>query len=369
MKKYNFRETYLNESFFDDIEDDIDNNNVTKDIDNILFNNRLTIISTLDKLQLVPNQSNKYVYDVIPNEKTELNISKLLKNCTKLSNFISSECNIQYLQFKNCDFSNIIDMSKTFYNGYVTTIEFVGESVNTSNVRYMNSMFKNCEKLTSLNLGSFDTNNVTAMNSMFCACESLTSLDLSSFDTSNVTNMYNMFYYCKSLKLLDISSFNTSNVTNMSSMFEDCKSLESLNLSSFDTSNVRSMDSMFEDCIELKLLDLSSFDTSNVTDMSYMFENCRLLTTLDLSTFNISNVTDMSYMFSDCRNLTTLDLSNFKIFDIELNKISKMFNNCTSLNYIKCPKIFRNLCWKYKDIINLPKQMYKNGSCIWDLVD
>ena len=61
---------------------------------------------------------------------------------------------------------------------------------------------------------------------MFCDCLSLTSLDLSNFDTSNVKYMASMFEGCKSLTTLDLSNFNTSNVKNMASMFEGCKSLQ-----------------------------------------------------------------------------------------------------------------------------------------------
>jgi surface protein len=98
---------------------------------------------------------------------------------------------------------------------------------------------------------------------MFSCCDKLTSLDLSSFDnTSNVTDMSDMFSLCSSLTSLDLSNFDTSNVTNMSNMFDSCDKLTSLNLSSFDTSNV----------------------IDNVNDMQYMFSDCDKLHKLHLDT-------------------------------------------------------------------------------------
>ena len=42
----------------------------------------------------------------------------------------------------------------------------------------MNSMFKDCSLLISLNLNNFNISYVTFMNNMFKGCSSLTSLDL-----------------------------------------------------------------------------------------------------------------------------------------------------------------------------------------------
>lgn len=79
-------------------------------------------------------------------------------------------------------------------------------------------MFKNCEKLASLNISNFTTANVTSMQEMFAYCNSLGTIDLSKFDTTNVTNMNQMFYNCYKIntKLAirnnSISSYNYSSI-------------------------------------------------------------------------------------------------------------------------------------------------------------
>ena len=45
------------------------------------------------------------------------------------------------------------------------------------------------------------------MNSMFYECESLTSLDLNNFETQMVDDMSSIFYGCRSLQFLDLENF------------------------------------------------------------------------------------------------------------------------------------------------------------------
>ncbi len=77
-----------------------------------------------------------------------------------------------------------------------------------------------------LDLSKLDTSNITDMNSMFYDCNGLTSIDLSSFDTSNVTNMDNMFHRCSTLKTITVSDkFVTDSVESSANMFTGCKAL------------------------------------------------------------------------------------------------------------------------------------------------
>ena len=221
--------------------------------------------------------------------------------------------------------SNSSNMFKDFEK--VESIDL--SNFNTMDVKNMKGMFENCSSLVSLDLSNFNTSKVTNMGGMFGDCSSLTSLDLKSFDTSNVTNMGSMFSWCWQLTSIDLSFLNTSNVTNMVAMFAECSSLTNLDLSSFNTSNVTDMGVMFLDCRSLTNLDLKSFDTSNVTDMSYMFESCEKLLNLNLSSFDTSNVTTMYWMFVGCSSLTSLDLSNFNTSNV--TNMYGMFQGCSSL--------------------------------------
>ena len=201
-----------------------------------------------------------------------------------------------------------INTAYWFYGFYNLGSMIDIENLNTSNVVNMESMFSDCNSLTSLDLSSFDTSSVTNMNSMFYNCNSLVSLDVSSFDTSNVQDIVSMFSECSSLTSLDVSSFYTSNVEFMDYLFYNCSSLTSLDLSNFDTSKIYYMESLFAGCSSLTTVDVSTFDTSNVESMYYVFYDCSSLTNLDISNFDTSNVLYMGNMFTGLTNLNVLKL-------------------------------------------------------------
>jgi surface protein len=102
-------------------------------------------------------------------------------------------------------------------------------------VTSMNEMFKNCHKLTSLDLSDWDTSKVTGMGHMFYECDSLTTLDLSGWGVSNVHTFFGIFYGCNSLRSLDLSGWDTSNVTGMSYMFDGCIKLSTITISQTGT--------------------------------------------------------------------------------------------------------------------------------------
>ena len=56
----------------------------------------------------------------------------------------------------------------------------------------MSNMFRNCSKLTKIDMSSFDTSSVTNMGNLFSGCSSLTNLDIRNFNFTNVTNHTNI---------------------------------------------------------------------------------------------------------------------------------------------------------------------------------
>ena len=246
------------------------------------------------------------------------NMSRMFRDCKKLTS----------LDLSKFDTSNVKDMSYMFNNCQnLTSLDL--SNFKTANVTNMYQMFYNCSNLTSLDLLSFNTANVTTMEQMFSGCSKLTNLDLSSFNTANVTTMKQMFSGCSGLTSLNLSSFNTAKVTTMEHMFNGCKGLKDLNLSSFKTANVTTMKQMFYYCSGLTSLNLSNFDTANVTTMSEMFSGCSGLTSLKLSSFNTAKVTNMYQMFYNCSNLTSLDLPSFNTANV--TTMEQMFYGCSSL--------------------------------------
>jgi surface protein len=80
----------------------------------------------------------------------------------------------------------------------------------------LNSLFSGRSQLSSIVFSEdFDSTNVTTINSMFYDCNSLTSVDLRHFITTNVDDMNDLFFSCHELNYVDISKFSTNidNVT------------------------------------------------------------------------------------------------------------------------------------------------------------
>ena len=99
-------------------------------------------------------------------------------------------------------------------------------------------------------------------------------LDLSGWNTSGVKNMMGVFRDCMNLKSLDLSGWNTSNVEDMSVMFYTCLDLESLDLSGWDVSKVKDIRWIFNNCESLKSLNLSGWDKFNFRYINDIFYNC-----------------------------------------------------------------------------------------------
>ena len=219
-------------------------------------------------------------------------------------------------------------------------------------IRHSYYMFKECNKITEIDLSNFDSSLVTNTVGMFRDCESLTSIIFGNFDTRGVKQMTHMFCNCISLTSLDLSVFDTSKVTSIQYMFKGCYSLSFLNLKNFNTSIVKEMQYMFQDCKSLTSLDLSSFDTSLVSKMHYMFTNCTNLEFINLQNFDDSKVTKDTYI-----NNIFDGIPDNIIICIDNSKNSKILNQLSTKS---CYNISCSTEWK-----SIQKKIIKDqGTCI-----
>ena len=237
--------------------------------------------------------------------------------------------NAQSISAKNCDVSNITNMSGLFWGTSANFIDTTGWD--TSKVTDMSYMF-NYSKLENLDLRHFNVSNVTDMSGLFRGVKS-NSIDTTGWDTSKVTNMTYM-YASTQTDTLNLRHFDVSNVTNMAGLFRDAKS-NFIDTTGWDTSKVTTMGYMFYGT-SIDTLDLRHFNTANVTSMSYMFYNSKI-SNINVSGWNVEKVTTLSYMFYGITSLTSLDLSSWSL-NSDLDYMTSMFNGTTNLKTIKTPK-------------------------------
>ena len=198
------------------------------------------------------------------------------------------------------------------------------------------NLFKNYNKITTLDVSNLDTSNATSMYGMFQNATVTNIIGLDKLNTSNVKGMGLMFAGMKNVTSLDLSNFNTSNVTSLYRMFQGLGKVETLDLSSFNTSNVTNMEGTFYYMSSLKnIIGLENFDTSNVRSMYVTFQNCFSIEELNLNSFVIKENAYIRGMFSGMRNLKNLYIKSMD-FSVNIENYSDFFNNSNIENiYVK----------------------------------
>lgn len=254
-------------------------------------------------------------------------------------NTTSSYSSLATIDISGLDTSKVTNFNDAFKGLTALTYLNVGDLELDGVTTSLAGMFYYCKNLTKID-GKFGAGkNVKEINGMFRECNKLESVDLSEFETSDtLTKANQMFQNCNKLAYVDLSKLNTSKVTDMNNMFINCNSLASIDVSNFDTSEVTNMSYMFSHCTVLKSIDLSNFNTTNVKDINRMFDSCTSITSITLgenftleSVKGIGDSSSAAYMFTACSALTTIDISSFGTVTTD---VRGMFKDCKSLTTI-----------------------------------
>lgn len=270
---------------------------------------------------------------------------------TVMSSMFGAAIGLNTIDVSGFDTSNVVSMNGLFDGDWRLTSIVGLESLDTSKVTNMSSMFGNCQNLKEINVSKFDTKCVTNMSSIFSNCKKVMLLDMSSWNTQKVKSMDSMFNGCNSINNLDISMFNTQNVTNMSHMFAYCNNLLELKSPVWNTANVLYSNWMFWGCSKLNSIDLSNFDTSNIKNMYGMFTYCGSLSALDVSSWDTSNVTDMTSLFFGCNKINDLDVSSWNVSNVK--KMENMFYMCQNLSGLNTSK------WNTSNVTSMGSMFYE----------
>lgn len=143
-------------------------------------------------------------------------------------------------------------------------------------------------------------------------------LEVLGANTTNVTNMDSVFRNCN--RLTTISLFNTSNVVRLAGAFNGATKLISIPL--FNTSKVTNFSGMLTTCFSLTSVPL--FDTSNATNLNGMLCDCRALTYIPL--FNTSKATMVNEMCHGCHNVESGALALYNQMSTQINPPTEHFH-------------------------------------------
>ena len=183
---------------------------------------------------------------------------------------------IDYIDLSNADTRSVTNMSYMFSDVLVKSINLDGEYFDTAKVNNMSFMFAqksfNYTILDTLTLGSnFSLESVETTESMFDNCQKLTTLDLSAYSAPNNKNMKGMFYNCNSLK--SVKLFSSPSLEDMSYTFSYCSSLTELDLSPLGINSTNAtIAKLCLDCKSLKTIEFGdNWDIAGINTKDSFF--------------------------------------------------------------------------------------------------
>jgi len=178
--------------------------------------------------------------------------------CLNITNFDTSSVTMMIYMFGNCyslvslnlsnfNTSNVQITSDMFANCIsLKTLDI--SSFDILNVVLMHRMFYNCSSLTSLDLQGFKKSKANTFVGLFFGCKEIKYLNLSNLEgSSTLVSMDSMFRECKKLVSVDISNLNLSNSSILSYLFTGCVNLEYINMSNYIESSKVDTSNMFDD--------------------------------------------------------------------------------------------------------------------------
>ena len=118
-------------------------------------------------------------------------IDKLLATDVKKVKFYYNK-NTKGIRFSGFEHIDIVGDESILRDTYYCSVKEI-LSINTRNFNTYKTMFRLCNKLTTLDASSWNTTNVESMTDMFYKSSNLESINLSTWDTRNVKYSYGMF--------------------------------------------------------------------------------------------------------------------------------------------------------------------------------
>ena len=192
-----------------------------------------------------------------------INIGLFFHNCISLKSF----------DLSSFDTSRVECIASMFFG--CESLESINlKNFKTSSVTDIRWMFQGCSKLKYLDISNFDLSHVQTAKEMFADCEKLEQIKFNNNSIINeISDMDSMFRNCKNLISLDLSFIDTYKVKNMSSAFNNCENLRFLNIPNFNINSALDMTSIFKGCKSLKILNVYSFIGSNKLNLEDIFND------------------------------------------------------------------------------------------------
>ena len=265
--------------------------------------------------------------------------------------------NLKVANIKNLNTKNVTYFNSCFENDLLLSSLVLGEQTNFTHSTSFKNMFYNCSQ--------FDENTIenylyrcpeaTDFSGMFYGT-AIEAIDLSKIDLSGATTVNSMFKNCARLSNVNFTNMtienieeraNFENIRDFRSMFENCNEL-GIRISSEESTNEEFTNGESTGQYSNKYIDLVHVLTGNALYMENMFRNCANLKTIYANTGNVSFSTkglldDGKNMFEGCMAIvggcgTTYDPDN-------VNKKYAIVDTPTEKGYFTEKQSF-NIYWE-----------------------
>jgi len=227
----------------------------------------------------------------------------------------------------------------------------------------LESLFKNIKSLKHFELdkNSILSTNISSMNTMFENCTNLEDANFNNFKFKSIKNAESAFKDCENLKY--INNLKLPYVENLRSFISGCKNIENTEYLKLVGPNTKFIGSMFEGT-GVKSVDLSKYSILQYVNLCHLFQNCEKLSSINCKGLNDNPL--VSGIVKNCNNL--------KIFICDKPEINK-FIRIHKSSIIYCDKskpdidenkvyIFEsNKLVKRDDLFTKPEKLYVTCCC------
>lgn len=266
----------------------------------------------------------------------------------KIDRMFECSSNLKSVTFKNLTRANIKQIDNLFYDCQQLKIVNFDDTDRLRpkllRVETMENSFENCRNLKNIKFirKYFDLQAVRTMNYTFKNCERITELDLRGLNLSKLVEADGTFYCCKRLENIVYDNTRLVELPELreaAAIFQGCSQIKQFDLSRFKMDKIENLNNAFRYCSNLTDIKFSSGtkekqaypNLQSVTEMLSYTAITQIK--LQKTVFNLD--TSFTRMLADCMYLQGVDI-DYKIKNyLDLERFDGLLVRCNNIKHVR----------------------------------
>lgn len=266
----------------------------------------------------------------------------------KIDRMFECSSNLKSVTFKNLTRANVKQIDDLFYDCQQLKIVNFDDTDRSRpkllRVETMEESFENCRNLKNIKFMRkyFDLQAVRTMNCTFKNCERITELDLRGLSLSKLVEASGTFYCCKRLENIIYDNTRLVELPELreaTAIFQGCSQIKQFDLSRFKMDKIENLNYAFRYCSNLTDIKFSSGTKEqqaypNLQSVAEML-SCTAITQIKLqkTVFNLD--TSFNRMLADCIYLQDVDI-DYKIKNyLDLERFDGLLVRCNNIKHVR----------------------------------